>query len=259
MLGALLEAEPAPQRVIEVGWLVDIEKGGVIYASPRRLGRKPSASEHAKALNRCPAINDFDARHFEIACPFDLNIAFVPATDKQEPSLRNASGGESAIRGQQLGRLISLSRPVEWRDPARPIVQLQLPYLFLSDDPCWLNQLPPFMTYRAAPLPGVMLGGRFPIHIWPRHQMWAFEWYDTSQNIVIKRGEPLFYLRFECNDASRHVRLVETEMTPDVRDYVDSVSTVANYVNQTFSLFATAQERRPPRLLMPKNARRGND
>lgn len=255
MLDALLETEPVPQRVVEVGWAIDVEKGGVIYAAPRRLGRTPSASEHTKALNRCPAINDFDARHFEIPCPFDLNIAFVPPQDGQPAALRNASGGESAIRGQQLGRLISLIRPEEWRDPKRPIVQLQTPYLLLSDEPCWLNQLPPFMSYRRTPLPGLMLGGRFPIHIWPRHLMWAFEWHDTAQNIVFKRGEPLFYMRFECNDASRHVRLVETEMTPAVREYVDSVSTVTNYVNQTFSLFETAQQRRPGRLLAPKTGR----
>lgn len=253
MFDGIYEVEPAPQRVVEVGWTIDTKKASMIYEAPRRLGRKPSASEHSKALGRCPAINDFEARHFEVRCPIDIDVAFVPGTAEKEPQIRNAAGGASAIRGQQLGQMLVMMRRPEWRNPARPILQLSLPYLFLADEPCWLNQLPPFMSHRPhGALPGLMIGGRFPIHIWPRHLMWAFEWYDTSVNIVLKRGEPLFYLRFETNDASRHIRLVETEVTPEVREYVDGVSTVANYVNQTFSLFSTAQERRPAKLVVAR-------
>ena len=255
MLETMYDTDPAPQRVTEVGWAIDIDKGSVIYPAPRRLGRRPSASDHAKALNRCPAINDYDARHFEITCPFDIHLAFVPGQEGQEPHLRNASGDQSAIRNNHLGRKISLIKRSEWRDPNRPIVQVALPYIFFADEACWLNQLPPMTAYRPLPLPGLLLGGRFPIHIWPRHLMWAFEWFEPAKNIVLKRGEPLFYLRFETNDPSRHVRLVEAELTGEVREYIDSVSTVANYVNQTFSLFSTAQERRPSRLVVPRPRR----
>lgn len=37
-----------------------------------------------------------------------------------------------------------------------------------------------------------MISGRFPIHIWPRHLMWTFEWHDTSQDLVLTRGQPWF-------------------------------------------------------------------
>jgi hypothetical protein len=97
-----------------------------------------------------------------------------------------------------------------------------------------------------------MVGGRLPIHIWPRVMMWAFEWYDQSQDLIIQRGEPWFYVRFETEDPSRPVRLVEAEMTPQLREYLNGIRTVTNYVNQTYSLFATARERRPKTLLVRK-------
>jgi hypothetical protein len=35
---------------------------------------------------------------------------------------------------------------------------------------------------------------------------------------------------------------------------MELISGAVNYVNQTFSLFRAAEERRPAKLLMPKNA-----
>src|SRR5215213_2111521 len=82
--------------------------------------------------------------------------------------------------------------------------------------------------------------------------MWAFEWHDPKQDLVLKRGEPWFYVRFETEDPSRPVKLVEAERTPEVKEYLGGLSAVANYVNRTFSLFSTARERRPKTLLTPK-------
>ena len=72
---------------------------------------------------------------------------------------------------------------------------------------------------------------------------------------MLKRGEPWFYLRFETEDPSRQVRLVEAEMTAQLRAYCNAMDGVVNYVNRTFSLFHTAERRRPPRLL--QRAERG--
>ena len=148
--------------------------------------------------------------------------------------------------------LVHLVAPKEWRDPNRPILQLLTPYLFLADEPVYMTQLPPICHYRNPPWPGVLIGGRLPIHIWPRPMMWAFEWYDPKQELILRRGEPWFYVRFETEDPSRPVRLIEAEMTPQLKEYVGGLNAVTNYVNRTFSLFSTARERRPKRLLVPK-------
>jgi hypothetical protein len=48
------------------------------------------------------------------------------------------------------------------------------------------------------------------IDVWPRMHMWALEWHDLSKDLTLKRGEPLFYVRFETTDPSSAVRLFET-------------------------------------------------
>lgn len=242
--------EPAP-RTVDVGWIIDVPKGSLIFDAPRRLGRTPSQSDHAKSVAYCPAVVDYEARTFEIACPIDVNIR-IDIPKEGEPRLVTLDGQRSTIRGKHLGQMLKVIDRREWRHPERPILQIIAPYLFFADEPCWINQLPPYMHFRKSGLPGIMIGGRFPIHIWPRHLMWAFEWHDTQAPLQLRRGEPWFYCRFETMDPNRHVRVIEAEMTPDLKDYVEQISTVTNYVSRTFSLFQTAMERRPSRLLTPK-------
>jgi hypothetical protein len=97
----------------------------------------------------------------------------------------------------------------------------------------------------------VVFGGRFATHIWPRILLWAFEWFDTSKDLVLKRGEPWFYVFLECSNPARQIRLVRASMSPELREYLNSIDGVTNYVNQTFSLYNRAIERRPSRLLTP--------
>ena len=101
--------------------------------------------------------------------------------------------------------------------PTGRFLQLTTPYVFLADEPVYMTQLPPICHYRNPPWPGVLIGGRLPINIWPRPMMWAFEWYEPKQDLILRRGEPWFYVRFETEDPSRPLRLIEAEMTPQLK------------------------------------------
>jgi hypothetical protein len=148
--------------------------------------------------------------------------------------------------------VLVLVNEAEWRFPDRPTVQLMLPYCFISDETVYLTQLGTFAHYRPDPLPGTIFGGRFPVNLWPRPLMWAFEWHDTSKDLVLRRGEPLFYCQFEANGPDRPVQMVEAERTEALETYMDKISGAVNYVNQTFSLFKAAEAVRPTKLLTPK-------
>jgi hypothetical protein len=82
--------------------------------------------------------------------------------------------------------------------------------------------------------------------------MWAFEWHDTAKDLVLRRGDPLFYVQFEGMDPARPMQLVEAEKTAELTAYLEKLSGVVNYVNQTFSLFKAAEAMRPKKLLVPK-------
>ena len=237
------------RRVVEVGWLIDIEKAGFIYEAPRQYQRKAPAPASTKAVGHCPAVLDYEARLFEVPCPFDMHLR-LGRDEKGNYQVQYPRPHEATANPQYLSKMIVPVAPTEWRDPAKPVLQVKTPYRFVADEPVYINQLPPFYHFRQPPLPGVMIGGRFPIHDWPRILMWAFEWFDPMQDVILKRGEPWFCARFETEDPSRQVRLVEAEMTPELRAYTSSMDTVTNYVNRTFSLFPTARSRRPKQLLI---------
>ncbi len=236
-----------PGRFAEIGWLIDASTPSFLWDEPRPLPRG-QATEHPKGVNRCPAINDSEARTYEVVAPVDMHLR-LGKNDKGEPSLVNVPGAQSSIAPGKLQQMITLMPQARWRDQRRPVLQVSAPYRFICDEPCWLNQLPPYNHYKAPAWPGLLIGGRFPIHNWPRSLMWAFEWWDTARDLIVKRGEPWFYVRFETLDPARPQRLVEAEMTPTLREFCKGLDGITNYVNQTFQMMETAAERRPAQLL----------
>jgi hypothetical protein len=243
------EAKEA-SRVVDVGWLLDSEKANFIWDAPRRLTRPTGRTDHAKGVSFCPAVVDHEARIFEVPCPIDIHLRYKPKGE--EPAVIMPEGDRSSISASHLNKMFVMMPPKKWRDPKRPIMQFMTPYVFLADEPVTINQLPPFYHYPANAWPGLLIGGRFPIDVWPRGLVWAFEWYDTSKDLIIKRGDPWFYAVFETPDPSRRVRLIEAEQTPALNEYLAGIKGVTNYVNRTFSLFNVARERRPKTLLVPK-------
>jgi hypothetical protein len=237
---------------VVVGWLRDIVKGGVLYDPPERLVSREVDRSHAKSASRCPAVIQMESRYFQVRCPFDLHVGFT-RDEKGKAALVNRGGIASPIRGSKIGEILKLVNEVEWRYPDRPTVQLALPYVFLSDEPVYVTQIAPFLHYRRDPWPGTIFGGRFPISLWPRPLMWAFEWHEPGRDLILRRGEPLFYVQFECDRPNRPVNLVEARMTPEVRAYLDHISGAVNYVSQTFSLFKAAEAARPAKLVVPKD------
>lgn len=236
---------------VTVGWFLAETKGGVLFDAPERVTQRPPNKGHAKSAARCPAVVQMESRYFVVKCPYDLHIGFS-RDDKGKPQLVNRAGAASPVRGSKLAQVLTLVAEGEWRFPDRPTVQLSLPYCFIADETVYLTQLGTFAHYRRDPLPGTIFGGRFPINIWPRPLMWAFEWHEPDRDLILRRGEPLFYVQFEAQGPDRPVQMVEAERTPDLIAYLDSLSGVVNYVNQTFALFKAAEATRPARLLRAK-------
>jgi hypothetical protein len=245
-------AEDAPRGgPVRIGWLLKSEAGGVLYDPPERVRSADVNRAHAKSASRCPAVINLESRFFAVKCPFDLHLGFT--RDREgKPALRNLAGAASPIRTAKINEKITLVAEKEWRYPDRPTIQLRLPYIFLADEPVWMSQVAPFMHLPSKPWPGTLFGGRMPIHLWPRPLMWAFEWRDTKAELVLKRGEPLFYCMFETIPPDRAVQMVEVERTPELERYIEFIGGAVNYVNQTFSLFEAAERARPTRLVEPR-------
>jgi len=246
---APVRAEPAEGRNYTAGWLLKTDDASIIWDSPKPV-RVPSESGDPRSVAQCPSVLDFDRRHFVINCPIDVHLRLTLTASGMD--ITNVLADKSPIRADALQRWIVFQPRHEWRNPQRPVVQLMTSYVFVSDDPLYVNQYPPLMHYTADRRPGIQICGRFPIDIWPRALMWAFEWHDTTKDLILRRGEPLFYVRFEGPDPSASVRLVEATKTPELESFMTSITGVSEIVGQTYSLFKTARERRPEVLLVPK-------
>lgn len=236
---------------IMVGWFRTTDKNAVLYDPPERVSFRQTNRAHAKSAARCPSVIQLESRYFMVKCPFDLQIGFA-RDDKGRAVLVNRAGAASPVRSNKINEILTLVNEGEWRYPDRPTVQMILPYCFIADEMVYVTQLSAFMHYRKDPLPGTIFGGRFPVSVWPRPLMWAFEWHEPEKDLVLRRGEPLFYCQFEGMDPSRPVQLVEAERTAELAAYMEAVGGAVNYVNQTFSLFKAAEAMRPKRLLVVK-------
>ena len=235
---------------VRVGWFLNEPRSGVVYPPPERIRSAEVNRNHAKSASRCPAIINMESRYFLIRVPYDLHLRFVRDKDGK-PALRNMAGDASPVRGNVLSKKLHVTAEHEWRYADRPTVQISLPYTFIADEPVFITQLDAFMHYRPESLPGTIFGGRFAIQNWPRPLMWAFEWHDTRRDLILKRGQPWFYVMFETLPQDRSVSLVEAEMTPELEGFIEHTSAAVNYVNQAFSLFKDAERVRPETLLKP--------
>src|SRR5579871_5650326 len=242
-------SEPAAPRTCTVGWLLNTDNASIIWDTPRAV-RIDSQSGDPRSVGQCPSVLDFDRRHFVINCPIDVHLRLKLTGGSMD--ITNLLAGKSPIRSEALQRWIVFQPRHEWRHPDRPVLQMLTPYVFVSDDPVYVNQYPPILHYTGDTRPGIQISGRFPIDIWPRALMWAFEWHDTTKDLILRRGDPLFTVRFEGTDPSAPVRLVEAQKTPELQSYMASITGVTEIVGQTYSLFKTARERRPAKLLYPK-------
>ncbi|MFC6198075.1 hypothetical protein [Ponticaulis profundi] len=239
------------KRTVTVGWTVRTQKAEAIWGAPQAFSRQDPKPRSSKSVQVCPAAVDFDRRHFVIPCPVDVTLAFQRQPNGQL-QLIDADGDQSAMRQTGLREMMVLHPQNEWRHPDRPILQMIAPYVFVADEPCFVVQTPPYLHYFPNPRPGLQMGGRFPVHVWPRPLSWGFEWYDITKPLVLKRGEPWFYVSFETENPAGRVRLVEQERTEELDSYISGILDVSNYVNQTYSLFSEAQRMRPEQLLKPK-------
>ena len=236
---------------LTVGWFLMDDKRAVLFDAPERVSFRQTNKTHAKSASRCPAVIQLESRYFMVKCPYDIHLGFK-RDEKGKAVLVNKAGNASAVRTNKLSEVMTLVQESEWRYPDRPTVQMLLPYCFIADELVYVTQISAFMHYRRDPMPGTIFGGRFPLNVWPRPLMWAFEWHEPEKDLILRRGEPLFYCQFEGTDPSRPVQVIEAEKTPELSAYLNKVSGVVNYVNQSFSLFKAAEALRPKRLLTPK-------
>lgn len=105
-----------------------------------------------------------------------------------------------------------------WQSDDRPVIQMASPYVFVADEKIEVEQISPIMgnptriNWRVIP-------GRFDIYGWQRPLNWAFEWDALGGDLMVRMGEPLYYLRFFSQGGAQIINpnLVKIEPSDELR------------------------------------------
>ena len=242
--------ETPSKKPVTIGWLIDAPKAGFIYSEPKPVKAFRTAPLSARAVQACPAVNEIERRCFEVTFPFDLRLRHAFEDGNHE--LYSVPEG-TRVDEDLVPYHVFLMKPEHWREADKPVIQIRAPYVFVADERVYVNQFPPFMASTPAKWPGTMTAGRFPIDIWPRVLSWGFEWNDTASDLILKRGDPWFYVFFETENPDQRIRLVQAENTDALKEYRKGLADVVQHTSNTFSLFDTAKGRRPKTLLKERD------
>jgi hypothetical protein len=232
-----------------VGWFLPRTlEARAIWFDPVRYAWRPSGQRQSVSFLHCPAYQKFSCNLFVIRCPFDLHLN-CELTDE---GCEIAVGAESSIRPEKLAGFIKVHPKSEWREPDKPLLQVMLNYYFLSDDDVDLQYLSPLATTLFEPaLPGLVLQGRWSIKSWIRPVNFVFEWWNTSSDLIIKRGQPILNVMFLAQDLDAKLTLVEAEETEDVIAMARGIQNISSYIRNVFSVLPTVVKSRPRRLVKP--------
>ena len=234
----------------KVGWFINGEfSGSLIYGKPIPIKLQRDKPLSNRAVQACPAVNNLEKNYFEIPIPYDLRLRIIKKDGKF--NLFSVPEG-TRIDEDILHSHVELMKETDWRDLRYPIIQIQCPYVFITDSNIMLSLLPPFLDFKSKKWPGLLVAGKFPIVNWPRNLSWAFEWHDFENDLILKRGDPWFYVYLESDKIAENIKLVYAENNNIVKSFRQKMTDVVKYVSNSFSLFKTAKERRPKKLLFER-------
>ncbi len=251
-LRSWFKPEARARRTVDVGWVIDpAREATFIWDAPRKLGHAASSSAHAKSVANCPAVSDHEARLIEITCPIDIKLRFF--RDAQgNPSMAAIDGEQSSIRPQQFSQMVMAVHPCGVAPPATSSHPGDDTASFYRGSAGLDDPDAGFLSPPAAASAWHDAGRRFPIHIWPRELVWAFEWHDVNTDLIIRRGDPWFYLSFRNRGSVGSRQDSGSRDDRAVADLYQRHARGQQLCEPHVFLFKTAAARRPEKLLVPK-------
>jgi hypothetical protein len=234
-------------KVVEVGHVLVAAKSQAAFPEPRLVGSQRFEALSHRAVQACPAVNQYESRLVEICSPFSLQLRCIPtATGKF--SIHVVPEG-TRLDDELVPSFVSVMPREFWRQDTYPVVQIAIPYCFVCDEPCYLTQLPPYLSHSFSAFPGLFISGRFPTHVWPRTLNLAFEWTDFERDLIIRRNSPVSYVLLETSRPELPIRLRRAKLTPELRTYRSYMEDVPKFTVGTFTLIRQLSDRRPKELL----------
>jgi hypothetical protein len=169
---------------------------------------------------KCPAFTDYYKNCFLVRAPFDIELEVQKTNEGIKYfNLKNYT--------QEFCNAYIVDRNKE--NSLFSMISIDWGCIFYSEKSVLIEQLPATLhTHEVEFLKNIMLvQGTFDISAWYRPLHYAFEIIDDTKPITIKRGDPLFYVRFVTDEKVNIIYDFENT-------YVDEISNACGQVKTYF-------------------------
>jgi hypothetical protein len=183
----------------------------VAAIEPKRLDTWEGSTS---GFTKCPAFNNYIGSTYMLSSFIDLELQWDPVNKVLNSSL------------EQHAHQTYINLHSRDFDPhtGRPIVGVSSNYLFVADEPVVMEMTPPYNHIDPA---WRVMPGSFNIYNWQRPVVPTFEMLEDR--VVIKRGQPLVYVRFKTQKLNDSVVLKRIERTEELDHAVNSCLAVKTY------------------------------
>jgi hypothetical protein len=191
----------------------------LVYETPEPLWPLVRDQRKDSDYLMCPAVSDYFSNMFVIKCPYDVTISYNRKTDMYQTDRL----------GQEWYNQTFFPRfPIMKNDRVvGSCVTMRINYLFVADQDVEIESsdvpiLHTDLTRNIRMIPGTMN-----IHKWIRPVDFTFEIIDLDQPLQLKRGDPLFAVKFKT---SEKVNLTHVEYSKDLKHITEACLASKTYV-----------------------------
>ena len=200
--------------MIDIGWTYvknkpELEVVENLFFKPQKVSE--IYDDNYSMFRRCPANTSFLKSLWVIRSPADIRIKYNRDTHTYDIS----GVKQDFVDNFFDGRLNDFDK-----EKGNPLISLMYSYLFVADEPVWIETYPAFLHGEVENTRFV--NGGFNIYNWQRPVDFSFEIRDTKDPVVIKREQPLFYVKFIGNNFDENFNLKRIEWDSDLNKVMRS-------------------------------------
>ncbi len=220
-------------KKVKIAWSYVSGIGASIFYPPCLLSslKRTDNNSIKRGVATCPAVLQYEKRVLVVRSPYTFKIR---CNRKDERFLFQPVYPFTQVDEGSIRKLIKFEPTSSWRGKNTPLLQLTLPYVFFADLPVYINQIEPINIKSSKNW--ALVQGRFNIYDWQRPINWSVEWVDTTEDLIIQRGDPLFQLVFETNSPESNIEFIYQDMTDKLRKSLDASTGVTQLVKGTFNI-----------------------
>lgn len=173
----------------------------LLYFEPEKID---VYKETQSTFKMCPAVNNHVNKFWVIKSPCDLTLNY-----DRNKKICNIN------QNQAFYNAFVHFRFDEFKDTDYAVCSIMFMYMFVADEPVWMEVYPAFMHENSVENIRVVPGG-FDIYNWQRPIDFTFEILDDTKPVEIKRGQPLFYVKFNSKKINDDFKLQRIQWTEEL-------------------------------------------